>query len=174
MGFMRKALFVSTGGLSGVAVKANSKKERTAKAAEKQVRLQQQTLRVQRRAIPDSLPRSPAPPVGLDSPGRLARATRREAREGPAREFHRAADAADAARAQALTAGATPEEAQAEAAYAAVAHATGRFHALDAQRTEQSAEVGVASELEQLAALHASGALTDAEFAAAKAKVLSS
>jgi hypothetical protein len=45
MGFMRKALFVSTGGLSGLAVKANSKKERTAKAAEKQVRLQQQQLR---------------------------------------------------------------------------------------------------------------------------------
>jgi hypothetical protein len=45
MGFMRKALFVYTGGLSGLAVKANSKKERTAKAAEKQVRLQQQQLK---------------------------------------------------------------------------------------------------------------------------------
>jgi hypothetical protein len=45
MGFMRKALFVYTGGLSGLAVKANSKKERTAKAAEKQVRLQQEQLR---------------------------------------------------------------------------------------------------------------------------------
>jgi hypothetical protein len=43
MGFMRKALFLGTGGLSGMAgVRANSKKERTAKAAEKQVRLQRQ------------------------------------------------------------------------------------------------------------------------------------
>jgi hypothetical protein len=46
MGFMRKALFLGTGGLSGMAgVRANSKKERTAKAVEKQVRLQQQALR---------------------------------------------------------------------------------------------------------------------------------
>ncbi len=45
MGFMRKALFLGTGGLSGMAgVRANSKKERTAKAAEKQVRLQKQML----------------------------------------------------------------------------------------------------------------------------------
>jgi len=43
---MRKALFLGTGGLSGMAgVKANSKKDRTAKAAEKQVRLQKQALR---------------------------------------------------------------------------------------------------------------------------------
>jgi hypothetical protein len=38
---MRKALFVSTGGASGLFVKANSKKERTAKALEKQTRLMQ-------------------------------------------------------------------------------------------------------------------------------------
>jgi hypothetical protein len=45
MGFMRKALFLGTGGLSGAAgVRANSKKERTAKAAEKQVRLQKQAM----------------------------------------------------------------------------------------------------------------------------------
>lgn len=45
MGFMRKGLFVATGGLSGVAIKANPKKERTAKAMEKQVRLQKQQLK---------------------------------------------------------------------------------------------------------------------------------
>jgi hypothetical protein len=45
MGFMRKALFVGTGGASGMAgVKANSKKDRTAKATEKQLRLQKQML----------------------------------------------------------------------------------------------------------------------------------
>jgi rRNA maturation endonuclease Nob1 len=48
MGFMRKALFLGTGGLSGAAgIKANSKKERTAKALEKQVRLQKQMLKAQ-------------------------------------------------------------------------------------------------------------------------------
>jgi len=39
MGFMRKVLFVGTGGASGLVFKANSKKERTANALEKQNRL---------------------------------------------------------------------------------------------------------------------------------------
>jgi hypothetical protein len=53
MGFMRKALFVSTGGLSGAAgVKANSKKERVAKATEKQLKLQQQALKQSQRGAP--------------------------------------------------------------------------------------------------------------------------
>ena len=39
MGFMRKALFLGTGGVSGLAgVRANSKKDRTAKATEKLAR----------------------------------------------------------------------------------------------------------------------------------------
>jgi hypothetical protein len=68
MGFMRKALFLGTGGLSGMAgVRANSKKERTAKAAEKQVRLQQQALRGTTRPRKR---RSDAPPR-LDSRGRI-------------------------------------------------------------------------------------------------------
>ena len=49
MSFMRKALFVATGGASGMVVKSNSKKERSAKAAEQQVRLQKQLLKQQRR-----------------------------------------------------------------------------------------------------------------------------
>jgi hypothetical protein len=49
MGFIRKALFVATGGLSGLVFKDNSTKERTAKAAEKQVRPQKQTKRAARR-----------------------------------------------------------------------------------------------------------------------------
>lgn len=40
MGFVRKATFLGTGGVSGVAFKANSKKERAANAAEKQLALQ--------------------------------------------------------------------------------------------------------------------------------------
>ena len=89
MGLMRKALPLGTGGLAPV--KANSKKERTAKAAEKQVRLQQQALRT----------------------------------AGPA-----------------------------------------------ARPVAQPAKASTASELERLAGLHASGALSDSEFAAAKAKIL--
>jgi len=56
MGFMRKALFVGTGGMSGLVVKANSKKERTAKATEKQVRLQQRTLRSARNSQATTAP----------------------------------------------------------------------------------------------------------------------
>jgi hypothetical protein len=43
MGFIRKALLVATGGLSGLVFKDNSKMKRTAKAAEKQVRPKKQT-----------------------------------------------------------------------------------------------------------------------------------
>jgi hypothetical protein len=46
MGLFRKATFVATGGLSGAAgVRANSKKDRTAKALEEQNRLIKQQLR---------------------------------------------------------------------------------------------------------------------------------
>jgi hypothetical protein len=45
MGFLRKALWVSTAGTSGVVVKANSKKARTAKAQERQVKLMKQMAR---------------------------------------------------------------------------------------------------------------------------------
>ena len=52
MGFMRKALFLGTGGLSGAAgIKANSKKERTAKALEKQVRMQKQMMNAQQATL---------------------------------------------------------------------------------------------------------------------------
>jgi hypothetical protein len=43
MGFIRKALFVATAGLSGRVFKDNSKKERTAKADAKRVRPRKQT-----------------------------------------------------------------------------------------------------------------------------------
>jgi hypothetical protein len=50
MGVLRKALWVSTGGASGLVFKANSKKARTAKALEYGVRLQKQQIRQERRA----------------------------------------------------------------------------------------------------------------------------
>lgn len=49
MGFMRKAFFLGTVGLSGAVgvVRANSKKGRTTKVAEEQVRLQKQEIKQQ-------------------------------------------------------------------------------------------------------------------------------
>jgi hypothetical protein len=58
MGFLRKATFVATGGASGLVIKANSKKERTAKALEAQVRLQKQALR-QSQPPPSPKPKGP-------------------------------------------------------------------------------------------------------------------
>lgn len=56
MGFLRKALFVSTAGTSGLVVKSNSKKERTAKALEKQVRLQKQQMKANAQIAQKALP----------------------------------------------------------------------------------------------------------------------
>ncbi len=56
---MRKALFLGTGGLSGAAgVRANSKKERTAKAAEKQVQLLRGSQQPTRATRPSAQPSS--------------------------------------------------------------------------------------------------------------------
>ena len=97
MGFMRKALFVATAGLSGRVFKDNSKKERTAKADAQRVRPRKQTKAT--RPKPQAARRSTvAPIVGSGN--------------------------------------------------------------------------GTTNELERLADLHVRGALTDEEFAAAKAKIL--
>jgi hypothetical protein len=68
MSFFRKATFVATGGASGMVIKANSKKERTAKAMEDQVRLQKQQIELQRPArTGDAIPAmmGSSPPVPL-------------------------------------------------------------------------------------------------------------
>lgn len=118
MGFMRKALFVSTGGLSGVAgVKANSKKERTAKAAEKQLRLQRQQLRAAESAA--------------------------RAQKSAARTLSRQ----------------QPEPVDATSAPSTPQHPS-------------TANPSLAAELEKITVLHRDGALSDEEFAAAKARLL--
>jgi Short C-terminal domain len=93
MGFIRKALFIATGGLSGLVFKDDSKSERTEKAAQVQVRARKQTK-------------------GKRSTTRTARTSAAKSRSG------------------------------------------------------------TTVELERLADLHGRGALTDQEFAAAKAKIL--
>jgi hypothetical protein len=198
MGFMRKALFLGTGGLSGMAgVRANSKKERTAKATEQQVRLTRQTSNTAGRTstgrrwkvvCPECRqeflsPKSP----NIGCPACRTRVcvervgagvlAKRVVGSAPAPTEARssgngAAAVADAARAQALAAGATPADAQAAAAYAAVAHAAGRDDAISVEPLRESGAEGVVTELGRLADLHGRGALTDQEFAAAKAKVL--
>jgi hypothetical protein len=61
MGFMRKAFILGTGGAGAALVKPNSKKERTANAAEKQLRLQKQMLRASVQDTQISAPRASAP-----------------------------------------------------------------------------------------------------------------
>jgi Short C-terminal domain len=62
MGFLRKTLIISTGGLAPV--KGRSYRERTARATEKQVRLQEQILRADQQtvaAVPESATGWPVP-----------------------------------------------------------------------------------------------------------------
>lgn len=105
MGFIRKALFVATAGLSGRVFKDNSKKERTAKADAKRVRPRKQTKIT--RPKPQAA-RRPKPQAARTS---------------------------------------------------TVAPIVGSGN-------------GTTNEVERLADLHERGALTDEEFAAAKAKIL--
>src|ERR1039457_3699886 len=69
MGFMRKALFVATAGLSGRVIKDNSKKERTAKADAQRVRPRKQTKvtrtkpQAARRPKPQAARRSTVAPI---------------------------------------------------------------------------------------------------------------
>jgi hypothetical protein len=51
MGFLRKTTFLATGGMSGLVLKSNSKKERAAKAAEKQLRVQKQLVKQQKQLV---------------------------------------------------------------------------------------------------------------------------
>ena len=138
MGLIRWAAIIGTGGLAPV--KANSAKERTAKAAEASVLLE----RRQRHAAAAA----PAParfavtPADGPSPGQFARQARRASRlEAPAPDVHEQLDAI------AVSHVARPEPQIVESA-------------------------GVVEGLARLAGLHSAGALSDEEFAAAKARIL--
>ena len=113
MGFMRKALFVATAGLSGRVFKDNSKKERTAKADAQRVRPRKQTKATR-----------PKPQAARRAKPQAARRAKPQA-----------------------------------ARRSTVAPIVGSGN-------------GTTNELERLADLHVRGALTDEEFAAAKAKIL--
>jgi hypothetical protein len=52
VGFLRKSLIIGTGGAAGMFVKPNSKKERIANAAEKQLRLQTEMLKASQQPRP--------------------------------------------------------------------------------------------------------------------------
>jgi Short C-terminal domain len=126
MGFIRKALFVATAGLSGRVFKDNSKKERTAKADAKQVRPQKQTKRKQTKVT------RPKPQAARRPKPQAARRPKPQTARRP-----------------------KPQAARTSA----VAPIVGSGN-------------GTTNELERLADLHERGALTDEEFAAAKAKIL--
>jgi hypothetical protein len=144
MGVIRKALVISTGGLAGLVFKESPGAQDTAKAAAR-----------------------PARPRGSRSVKQGAKATRRPAAKaarpvaaravrGPAAKARRPA-AAKAARASAAKVEPAPVTAMAPVAASAQAPVAGG---------------GTIDGLERLADLHARGALTGAEFAAAKAKIL--
>ncbi len=73
MGFIRKALFIATVGLSGRVFKDNPKKEHAAKAAEKQVRPRKQTKRAARRPTPRAARTSTAAQPGNATANQLER-----------------------------------------------------------------------------------------------------
>jgi uncharacterized Zn finger protein (UPF0148 family) len=187
MGLLRWAAIIGTGGLAPV--KGTAPRERTAKAAEKQVRLQQQALKAQQASSPRlnvTCPKCSAalvsppgnnikcPKCGFrmkvwaleNQPAAQQPATQSTVSETPGA---RAAAAAAQARAQALAAGASAPEAQAAATHAA--DVIYRRSNRDTATNENGAE-NVSGELGRLADLHERGALTDEEFAAAKAKAL--
>ena len=125
MGFIRKAIVIGTGGLAPI--KGRSYAERTAKATEKQLRLQKQQ---QAAAVPKVNVTCPKCSAALVSPvGNNIKC--------PKCGFRM--------RVWAIAPASTPP---------------------------QTPSTDTAGELQRLAGLHSSGALTDAEFAAAKAKVL--
>jgi len=184
MGFMRKALFVGTGGMSGLAVRANSKKERIAKAAEKQARLQKQTLRGGQReaaaAAAQAVSENAAFDVVLsavDPRRKIATIRAVRAATGMALKETKVVDhppsvvrtpgvgAANALKASLEELGATAEiRAMVEPARATESD----------DATPSSVDGSLVGELGRLADLHRSGALSDAEFAAAKDKLLGS
>lgn len=158
MGFLRKTLLISTGGLAPV--KANSKKERTAKAAEKQVRLQRQMLKQQQAALNAQLAASPKPePASRDQTGG---GTRYKVRcpECSAYLVSRPGTGIKCPKCN-VHMTVTPIDAQTATAITETAEAV------------TPAQAGVTNELERLAELHRTSALSDDEFAAAKARVLS-
>jgi hypothetical protein len=129
MGITQKALFVATGGLSGLVFKDDPKKQRTIKAGAKPARAQKRTTA-----------KRPA-----------KRATQRPATRATQRPATRAArrPAPQAAR------GPTQKPARISSGANGIASADGTI-----------------GELERLVDMHGRGALTDWEFAAAKATIL--
>lgn len=199
MGFLRKATWVATGGASGLVVKANSKKERTAKALEQQNRLMKQQLKLARQTAPSESsgnadPISPSPDM-LEERSEL-----RYARRGlsNAESRYRSAEQ-KAKRLRNPTKKAAAEGAKASA-WADVEAAQRKldegFPQVLSQSTAQSpplsslwasqpqalppppaSSMGISApsltaELEQLAALHRDGSLSDAEFQAAKSRII--
>lgn len=144
MGVIRKALVISTGGLAGLVFKESSSAQGTAKAAARTAR-----PRTSRSVKPGAkATRRPAAKAARPAAARAARAQAAKARQPATSKASRRS-----------VAKAEPAPVTAQAPTAAIAQAP-------------TAGGGTIGELERLADLEARGALTGAEFAAAKAKVL--
>ena len=144
MGFMRKAAIVSTGGLARVAINPNSKKARTAKATEEMLKLQRAQAKGQKPFKAKHL----VPEVGPDHVCDLCGKT----------GHHRASHVPGAVLPD--THLDRPEAGDALSPPPAVSPAG-------------ASELDLVTQISKLSELHAQGVLSDAEFAAAKARLLS-
>jgi ribosomal protein L7/L12 len=173
MGFMRKALFLGTGGASGVVIRANSKKERTAKAAEKQLRIQRQMLKANERAATEAAAQAVSDAATCEVVLSAVKAVRASTGLG-LREAKAVVDDLGVLRmpatADASALKASLEGLGATAEIRTLAEKTGPVES-DAAVVDPP-DAGIVGELARLADLHCDGSLDDAEFAAAKSKVL--
>jgi hypothetical protein len=155
MGFVRKALFIATVGLSGRVFKDDSKKKPTAKADTKQVRSRKPAKAG--RAKPQTARRAKPQAAKRPKPQAARRAKPQAAQQAKPQAARQAKP--QAAR-RAKPQGAKKQPATSQAARTLTA------------APMVAANNGTTGELERLADLHGSGALSDMEFAAAKARIL--
>jgi large subunit ribosomal protein L7/L12 len=173
MGFLRKTLLIGTGGLAPV--KASSKKERTAKAAEAQLKVQRKMLREQQAAnttaaravaVPSALDR--AITVNLEAAGNRPVGVMKIVREATGLSLKEVKALVDNAP-SAFAYGPTPDAAWRLRDQLVAAGARAEVTGID---TSPGQGTNLTDELERLAGLHERGLLTDAEFVAAKGRVL--
>ncbi len=195
MGFMRKAFFLGTVGLSGaVGVRANSKKQRAAKAAETQVRLQKQVIKQQAadaaatRAAPVARVLATNVPAVEEQFDVILTAVDPAEKIATMKLVYQVTDLSLATCKRIVDAppGTVKErigsaEANALKARLGDVHAAAELRPSPESPSRDDAEsclappdaaVELASDLVRLAELHRSGALSDRGFAAAKARVL--
>lgn len=176
MGIFRKSVLIGTAGLAPI--KANSKKERTAKATEKQLKIQRQMLQEQRRATPSPVALTAAPTRHEVAPGeqRIVVASAGDkkiqvikvVRDATGWGLKEAKAFVDRAPSSLIL-----PTAQVEDLAVALRRAGATIKVEGAAESgDDGTDATMAGDLERLASLHDRGVLTDDEFAAAKARTI--